>query len=127
MRNFEKELKQLITDAYEQGYQLQAFDSNERCWKEVTAKIRMVQRVQGMALVYWTPHEDIEINSPHIIFKYPNRSKYEPVPDEVLKAVEGLIEYRKYGDSLVWYKESDDRYWYVYGEYDENGYDNGIQ
>ena len=92
---------------------------------------------EGMAFYYWKPDEDPECFPPHIIKKWPGRTRKMKIPNEVLNW-EGKrwgddwdIEFEKaelrMGGAFRWTArewKSEDEFvegnYYVYGEYEDN-------
>ena len=79
----------------------------------------------GMALYYWSEDEDCEEVSPTVIYKYPNTTNKNKVPEEVKKYIkkgndvyDNLI---SSGDITFYI----DGKYYVYGKYSDNHYSFG--
>lgn len=98
------------------------------CIKEYDVSIE-----EGMAFYYWENEgNDLENIAPHVIAKYPNASRKDPIPQIVLdymnapgaEPMEG-IEWVPQQGYISWLNTQNNNY-YVYGEYQDNQYDLGF-
>ena len=97
---------------------------------------------EGMALYYWEGHEDLEEDLPHVMKKWPGRTRQDKIPEEVkemmdkgmwdfegdpVEDVEGEI--HSFG-AVTWFDipnsyEVDGARMYVYGSYEDYHYSCG--
>ena len=96
--------------------------------KMIRIKEWSVPNEEGMAFYYWEKNENPEKGHPHIIQKYPNRTRKNDIPKNIKKEME------KYCDENdnIWLRscgfiswENDKGQWCVYGEYEDSKYSLG--
>lgn len=92
---------------------------------------------EGMALYYWLPDEDPEVDFPHIIAEYEGRTRNDTVPKRVNEEIAkgawdgigerlgqlGINDNLSSCGNITWFNEND--WYFVYGEYIDGRYDLG--
>lgn len=77
---------------------------------------------EGMALYYWEEDED-DLAAPHVVKKWPNRTREDSIPKEVLRFKKFFEEdYKLYLKCGGAFSYSKDNRLYVYGEYRDSIY-----